>query len=220
MNIKDRFNIKEIPTEIAKPFILKKHYAERIPSVSYCFGLHKEKDLVGICTFGVTFNYAEDEAWGEYDVFELNRLVTIEDLPKNTLSYFVSQSLNKMPKPSVIISYADKGKGHHGYIYQATNFIYTGIGGKGKKKYVMKDGEIVHQRSLESPDEIKEMKRNGQIKKVIKTKGKYRYYYFVGNKRQKRKMREKLRFKEKPYPKGNNKRHKEDIKVNSQKSLI
>ncbi len=32
-----------------------------------------------------------------------------------------------LEKPKIIISFADPNNFHHGYIYQATNFIYTGI---------------------------------------------------------------------------------------------
>lgn len=30
----------------------------------------------------------------------------------------------------ILVSYADSAQGHHGYIYQATNWIYTGISAK------------------------------------------------------------------------------------------
>jgi len=215
MGIKDTFEIKEIPNEIAKPFILKKHYAETLPSISYCFGLHKEQDLVGVCTFGMPPNYVENKAWKPFDLLELNRLVSIENLPKNALSYFVSHSLKKLSSPLAVIAYADKGKGHHGYIYQATNWVYTGLaeGTKNRPIYIMKSGQEKHRRHAKdiNMDNVKEIKR---------TEGKHRYYYFVGNKREKRKMRKKLRFEEKPYPKGDNEKHKKNVKVNNQKSLI
>jgi len=57
---------------------------------------------------------------------ELNRLVIDEGSKKNVLSFFVSQTLKKLPCPNVVVSYADTSQNHHGYIYQATNWIYTG----------------------------------------------------------------------------------------------
>ena len=220
MSIKKRFNVYKIPYKQAKPWILKKHYAHRMPSVSYAFGLYDNKELVGICTFGITFNYAEDDAWGDYDVYELNRLITEDDLPKNALSYFVSHSLNKMPEPSVVISYADEGQGHKGYIYQATNWIYTGKGGKGVKIYCFSNGKKIHQRSLENPDEIKDKIKSGEIEKIIRTEGKHRYYYFVGNKREKRKMKKMLRYEPQPYPKGENKNYDIGEEVHKQQRLF
>jgi len=223
MSIKDDFNVYSIPSKQAKPWILKKHYAGRMPSISYAFGLHKQKELVGVCTFGVSPNYIEDKAWKDYRLLELNRLITEDNLPKNALSYFVSKSLKKLPKPTVVISYADKGAGHNGYIYQATNWIYTGMGAGSGKEYLMADGSTRHQRTLwnkNKPDLIEKMKENGEIIDEKTTTGKHRYYYFVGNKREKRKMRELLRYQPKPYPKGDNKKYDTGDKLAKQQRLF
>ena len=49
-------------------------------------------------------------------------------------------------KPKVIVSYADTSLGHHGYIYQATNWIYTGLSAK-RKDYKIK-GLDLHSASI------------------------------------------------------------------------
>jgi len=37
----------------AKVWLLKKHYAHRLPSICYSFGLYdKNNTLVGVCTYG------------------------------------------------------------------------------------------------------------------------------------------------------------------------
>jgi len=59
-------------------------------------------------------------------VYELNRLCVDEGLEKNVLSYFVSNCLKIIKDDLIIVSYADKQMNHNGYIYQATNWIYTG----------------------------------------------------------------------------------------------
>ena len=38
-----------------------------------------------------------------------------------------------LPPPAIVISYSDSGVSHHGYIYQASNFIYTGTTGAKKE---------------------------------------------------------------------------------------
>ena len=216
MSIPDEFVVKEVDKAIAKPWILKKHYAERLPQIEFSFGLFRDGENVGICTFG-RMPSTEPQRWKPYQLYELNRLVSEEDLPKNSLSYFVSQCIKKMPKPSVLISYADLDKGHHGYIYQATNWIYTGVGSKGTKTYIMKNGRERHARHKHLIDEKK-------VKEIRKAdKGKARYLYFRGNKREKRKMRKMLEkrdtMEKKPYPKGENQSHKKDIKINKQNQL-
>ena len=44
--------VKRIETSDAKPFILGIHYARRMPSVSYAFGLYEGERLVGVVTYG------------------------------------------------------------------------------------------------------------------------------------------------------------------------
>ena len=218
MSIKNNFNVYSIPTKQAKPWILKKHYAGRMPSVSYAFGLHRGKELVGVCTFGHMSMPQEEQRWKPFQLYELNRLITEDDLPKNALSYFVSQCIKKLPKPCVLISYADLNNGHHGYIYQATNWIYTGLGAKGIKSYIMNDGTVKHSRHDDkiNMNEVKEVKKSKQ--------GKARYYYFVGNKREKRKMKNKFRkrkhLEKKPYPKGDNEEYDTGEKLHKQQRLF
>ena len=173
------YTVEPISYNEAKPWILLKHYAKRMPSISYSFGLFKKKEIVGVCTFGVMPNYMECKLWEPFLCYELNRLV-IESTTKNIGSFFISQALKSLPKPLVIISYADTEQGHIGYIYQATNWIYTGVGSIGEKRLVLKDGTIKHQRHYPTTDK-------NLIEKIEKTKGKYRYYFFIGSKSKKKK---------------------------------
>ena len=113
-----------------KTWLLNRHYAKRIPSISYAFGLYEDHNLVGVCTYGSppSPSLCTGVCGEEYKdkVVELNRLIL--DSPKpNSASYLVSQSLKLLPKPSIVVSYADTSQGHVGYIYQATNFLYTGL---------------------------------------------------------------------------------------------
>jgi len=122
------YQVKPIDYQDCKEWFLKKHYAKRIPSISFCFGLYSDK-LEGVCSLGkpASPNLCESICGNEYKelVYELNRLVVNDGLPRNTLSYFVSQTLKLLPE-LIIVSFADAHQGHHGYIYQATNWIYTG----------------------------------------------------------------------------------------------
>jgi len=207
------YTVKSIDTFQTKEWILKKHYAKRMPSVSYYFGLFKESILVGVCTFGMPPNYQEMIAWNPFELLELNRLVVNEGLEKNSLSFFVGQCLKMLPKPKVIISYSDFRMGHHGYIYQATNWIYTGVGGEGQNIYIMKDGTERHQRH--------ENKINTElILRIEKTTGKARYYFFCANRKDKKSIIKQLRFKTLPYPKGDNKRYNADYSPTVQQSLF
>ena len=195
------FFVRQIPKKETDIWFLKKHYAHRLPIISYAFGLYSiTKELTGVCSFGGQANYMEAQKWKPYRIMELNRLCVNDNLPKNTLSFFVGQCFKLLPKPLVLISYADLGVGHHGYIYQATNWIYTGIGGEGHKSFIFQDGKERHERGVSKMDK-------SLILKTIKTTPKARYYIFLGNKKEVKDMKRKLRFPILPYPKGDNKRY-------------
>ena len=44
--------VRVIESKQAYPFILNIHYAKRIPSISFAYGLYEGEALIGICTFG------------------------------------------------------------------------------------------------------------------------------------------------------------------------
>jgi hypothetical protein len=227
MSIKNKYEVSTIHREEAIPWLLGKHYAHRKPSITHSFGLYLydsgDMILCGVCTYGQQANYIEMKAWEPFKLLELNRLVVNDGLPKNVLSYFVSQTIKQLPKPVVLISYSDFDMGHHGYIYQATNWCYTGIGGKGDNVYIMENGKECHQRTIDIGDGgeyKKELIKKGAIVGSRKTSGKGRYYYFNGSKTEKKRMRNILRYKKLPYPKGDNKRYDTSYKPEVQMMLF
>jgi hypothetical protein len=134
-----------------KDWLLNKHYAKRMCSISYSFGLYFDGVLNGVVTFGMppSSNLAESICGEDYkeNVLELNRLIVNDGLPKNTLSYFVSNAIKKLPNDKIIVSFADANMSHNGYIYQATNFIYTGVSSN-TTKLIDKFGDEFHFRNI------------------------------------------------------------------------
>ncbi len=208
----DGYTVDGISYQDVIPWIKKKHYAGRIPSILYAFGLFHERQLRGICTFGNIANYKEVQAWNPFRLLEFNRLV-VDTLQKNAASFLIGNAIRKLPKPIVFISYADHRQGHIGYVYQATNWIYTGVGGAGQRIYILRDGTEKHQRHEKTLD----MRR---VERIEKTEGKARYYYFHGSKTDKKKMMNTLRFPVLPYPKGESKRYDASAKVVRYKLLF
>lgn len=187
--------VRRITYEETKSLILKIHYARRMPQIQYAFGLFIEDELAGIVTYGQPASPSLCKGIaGEKNrksVLELNRLVM---LPKfnggNYASMLVGKSLKMLPERTFVVSYADVGGwGHVGYIYQATNWLFTGTTKPRTDKY----SESGHSRHY----------GQGETKRQIRT-AKHRYVYLVGNKRQKREMLCELKYKvEDCYPKGN-----------------
>ena len=192
--------VRPIQNHETKTWLLNKHYAKRMPSISYAFGLYDDEWLVGVCTFGFPPNYNYNEGKCVFNNYkcltlELNRLVVNDGLPKNSLSQFVSKSLKFLPKPSCVVSYADPNNGHHGYIYQATNWLYTGVSTP-KHKYILEDGtEFDIRRGLDT---------KAKVVDKIKIDSTHRYLFLNGCKSDVRKMKKDLKFDLHKYPKGQN----------------
>ena len=53
MSIKNKYKVESIDSRETYDWLLHKHYAKRIPSISYAFGLFENKVLIGVCTFGM-----------------------------------------------------------------------------------------------------------------------------------------------------------------------
>ena len=78
MSIKDKYKVESIKPFETYDWLKNKHYAKRIPPISYAFGLYFESELIGICTFGsppsnsLCVGVCGEEHRGK--VIELNRL--------------------------------------------------------------------------------------------------------------------------------------------------
>ena len=178
MSVKDKYSVRPIPNEQCREWLLYKHYAHKIPSISYSMGLYRDKILSGICTFGSPPSppLCIGICGKEYSniVIELNRLV-VDNIDNNALSYFVSKSIKLLPMPLIIVSYADTSMGYHGYIYQATNFIYTGLSDK-RTEWQLKDGGL-HSKTVCEIYSLEERKNNNKFVVVDRVR-KHRYVYF------------------------------------------
>ena len=218
--MKTTIHVLAIDPSETKEWFLYKHYARRLPNIVYAFGLYDDKELIGVCSFGVPASpsLVVGALGEEYkDIFfELNRLCVNDGLPKNTLSFFVGQCLRMLNNgsPKVIVSYADSGMNHHGYIYQATNWIYTGIT-KPHIEYSLPNCGNKHSRhALDDYGGINSAKEKGVEFEIKERTLKHRYFYFIGNKREKKRMKKALKYPVVPYPKGDNVRYDASYKPN------
>ena len=217
--MKNKYSIKPVFSSECYEWFLKKHYARRLPNINCAYGLYDHLNLLqGVCSFGKPMSHTlvSGAVNGLYqnNFLELNRLVINDGFEKNVLSFFVSQSLRLLPKPNAVVSYADTSLGHHGYIYQACNFIYTGLSFK-KRDYTVEGLEHLHNSSL--IDMVGRDNRGDKVGKLKKMFGdrlylkerprKHRYFYFVGDKKTKKIMKNLLIYDILPYPKGDNKRY-------------
>ena len=191
--------MKKIDYNEAVDFLLPRHYSGRKPTVSYAFGYYEDDVLKAVCTFGKPASHSLcvgvcGEEWSSH-VFELNRLCVDGDI-KIQLSEFVSWCLKQLKEFNlIIVSYADMQMLHNGYIYQATNFMYTGATKARTDKYV-EGGK--HSRHYDNS------KQNG-LRKYRSPK--HRYVYFTCSRKHKKIFTESLNYPVLPYPKDENKNY-------------
>lgn len=210
MSITKKYSVKPIDSDQTYDWLLYKHYAKRIPSISYAFGLFESEVLKGVLTIGkpASPSLCDGICGKEYSkyVYELNRLCVDDNLEKNVLSFFVSNSLKTIKEDLILVSYADSLWSHNGYIYQATNWIYTGA--------TKERTDIGHEDGTHSRHYDKNI--DYSIRKFRSSK--HRYVYFIG--KLKKTFRHNLKYKIEPYPKGENKKYDSSYKPKVQLNLF
>lgn len=188
---------KQITYDDTKPFLLEKHYAHRMPSISYAYGLYLDDTLHGVLTFGTPASPSLQKGFfgNEYKsaVIELNRLYVddmVADKVYDATSQFVAYGLRQIKQYNLlVVSFSDTGMHHNGTIYKATNFEYLGstvdrtdkFGGFGK-----------HSRHY---DKFAEYPL--RVVRSVKMK----YVYFAMDKRHKKKFKKLMKYDAKSYEK-------------------
>jgi len=193
--------IGDITYEEAMDFLLPRHYSGRKPCVSRAFGWVVDGLLQAVITYGKPVNRCLctgicGEEWSSH-VYELNRMCRRDGFDR-PLSHFVATTLNILkPLDWIVVSYSDTAMNHHGYVYQACNFLYTGLSCTTFKDKYNADADT-HNRHNGSfsvkTDEI-----------YVERSPKHRYVYFCASSKSVRKrMLNALRYDVLPYPKGDN----------------
>ena len=173
------------------------HYSKTIPSGKMNrFGVWEDGNFIGVVLYGRPAFPSIGKPFGldQTKIVELVRVALKHH--QNAVSKIIAITLKLLkkhnPNLKLVVSFADKGQGHHGGIYQATNWIYVGEGGA-QVQYKL-DGQIIHQRTLVHRFGVK-FSKNARIKKYIPEK-KHKYLMPLDDD-----MRNKVKPLHKPYPK-------------------
>ena len=205
----ESYLVMPIPNKETYPFLLNIHYAQRIPSISYSFGLYLEAELVGVVCYGTPSSSSLRAGVAGKEnvdkVLELNRLCLLNN-KKNEASILVSRSLKMLPKGKIVVSFADSSQGHMGYVYQACNFTYHGLSAK-RTDWALKSKPHLHGTTIS--DMSRGQKNRAQYMRdkfgddfYLKPRPrKYRYIYITGNQKTRSKMYEQVKYQQEPYPK-------------------
>lgn len=179
------------PGKAVKQFIITNHYSKKVAPISYAFAMMNDDDeIVGAVTFGPSASpYVAISIRGrrnDIPVIELNRLAIKSD-DKNAASKLIGYALRQLPKNILVVSYADCGVGHVGYVYQATNWHYAGQT-KARTDIFSESGHARH--------------NCGDTSKRQPRSVKHRYWISTGKTAKKASLWPSL-----PYPKGETIRH-------------
>ena len=180
--------------EAAKFAVLNWHYSKAMPVGKMVnIGVWEDKKYIGCVLFsrGSNANLMTPYGLTQDQGCELTRVALTKH--KTEVTKIVSKAIEmlkiKNPGLRLIISFADQNKNHLGIIYQAGNWIYTGIG-KSTPQYLVK-GKWVHQRTMGA---VRPIKNCPNPKRKILDK--YRYLMPLD-----KKMRRQILPLSKPYPK-------------------
>jgi len=204
-------------------WLLEKHYAKRIPQIMHAFGLYVDGVLKGVVTYGIPASPAlcMGICGKEYSdkVLELNRLCLMEN-NKNESSFLVSNSIKLLPKPTIVVSYADTSQGHVGYVYQATNFLYTGLSAN-RVDWTIKGMEHKHSKTISDGMTLESIKEKyGDDFYYTERSRKHRYILFHGSKTDKKIMRKLLKYNIEPYPKGDSQKYDAGGNIQTQQVMF
>ena len=198
-----RWTVQPASKDRVDAFVTAKHYSHK-PSIYWAgFQLVIGGRVEGVCVYGQPSPPIQLHAFRERDfkLYELTRLV-VQTTEKNAASYLIGNSLQMLPAPCAVVSFADTEYGHAGIVYQATNWIYTGMTVSHDALYLI-DGKKLHPMTLRDMGISNPKAWAAQSgAKILKPKGKHRYFFLVGNRRQKKRMLAALRYPVVPgYPK-------------------
>jgi hypothetical protein len=129
---------------------IKFHYAKITPTYSIAFSVFNDKnEWCGCVLFGggASVNMPKRFGLQSGQYLELNRMALNgkQESTSKVLALSIKLLNKKTPTCRLLFSYADKGQGHTGIIYQATNWFYIeNIDSSGFEYYI--NGEWKHDR--------------------------------------------------------------------------
>ncbi len=185
-------------------FCRRWHYMNRGGSVRSIFGLWDENTLVGCVAYNLPTMETCASVFGKdrwHTVFHMSRLVCAENAPRNSESKLIGASLKLLkdarPDLKCVVTYAAQSAGHVGYVYQATNALYTGTGGE-KYSYLDEQGDV---RSTKQGNRVSLAGAEAKGWRRVSNLPKHRYIYLLGTKTEKAESRKLLLLEVQPYPK-------------------
>jgi hypothetical protein len=166
------------------------HYSRSIPACKlFLLGVWEDNKFIGVVIFsrGASPHLLKKYGLKQTEGCELTRVALNKHITPVSRIIAIAIRILKKNNPGlrIIISFADPERGHHGGIYQAGGWIYTGESDETTEYFI--GGRWRHT-------------RNGYHRATVNTPtriraGKYRYIYLLDDS-----LRDKIELIRKPYP--------------------
>ena len=197
-----------------REFTSRYHYTHSAGNLAWRWGLWHGVTLMGVVAYNIPTRSVCASVFGaehEAHVWHMSRLALPDSAPHNSESRLIGGSLRairqEFPDVWAVLTYAATDVGHLGYVYQATNALYTGTGGdstfytddhgRRRSTYITSRGSdgIMRGRGIGR-------REAGELGwEIHDSLPKHRYLYVLGNKTQRRERMKLLRLPTLPYPK-------------------
>jgi len=179
--------VRPISSTIARELFMRYHYLHSLPGgTKLTFGAFEGTRLMGALALGAGPFNAHSVVQGATpaDALTLTRLWLSDKLPHNSESRVlgvVLRTLERHTNLKFLVTYADPLQGHLGTIYQATNWIYTGLSDP-TPLYDLGDGKPHHSRTLGylfGTRSVEYFSQHGVEVTLLPQSPKHRYIYFL-----------------------------------------
>ena len=202
----ENYKIRQIDYATAMRVVVREHYLHRKAPCSVAFGLFLDDDLKGVVCYGTpssaTLRSGIAGPENACNVVELTRLWVCDSVPRNGESFLIGRTVAKAGK-EIVVSFAEIQQGHVGIVYQATNWIYTGLSAKRTNWTIA--GIDKHCQTIADKYTAKEVRaKYGDRFSLTDRPRKHRYVYINAKGRRRAELLAALRYKPAPYPKAPN----------------
>lgn len=178
------------------------HYSQSLPGGKLVkVGAWENQRFIGAIIFarGATPNLCRPYGLTQSECVELGRVALRDHKCKVSRVVALALKFLKRSQPGIrlVVSFADVSQGHHGGIYQAGNWIYSGQGSPAT--FYMIHGKLTHPRSIGSAGKTQNISGARQLDSnaiAVNVPGKHRYLMPLDAE-----MRAKVLPLARPYPK-------------------
>lgn len=197
--------VQRVASSDVREFARRYHYTGVGNNLNWRWGLWHGPVLLGVVSYNLPTRSVCASVFGPehlHRVWHMGRLILADVAPRNSESRLIGGSLRAIVKeyPDIwaVLTYAATDAGHIGYVYQATNALYTGTGGdpvyytddRGDRRGTHLDGQGI---TAARASQLGWTRHQGGIK--------HRYVYVLGTKRLRRERMSRLLLPVLDYPK-------------------